>query len=140
MTPKEYLNQIKRLYREIIALIDEVSQYEAMTTKVTPVLEKLNVQSSQENTREDAMIKYIDKATELKDLLQEYFEKRSEIFHDTMQLKNADHITLLHMRYFEFKSWEDVADDMGYSIRWVYKTHGDALEELKEIVKDKLVQ
>ena len=36
---------------------------------------------------------------------------------------------LLEMRYLCGNTWEDIAQKMGYDLRWVYRLHGKALQE-----------
>ena len=38
---------------------------------------------------------------------------------------------LLELRYRNYESWEQIAVDMGYDIRWVYRLHGKALNQVK---------
>ena len=38
---------------------------------------------------------------------------------------------LLELRYRNYESWEQIAVDMGYDIRWVYRLHGEALNQVK---------
>ena len=38
---------------------------------------------------------------------------------------------LLELRYRHYESWEQIAVDMGYDIRWVYRLHGEALNQVK---------
>lgn len=42
-------------------------------------------------------------------------------------IENNEYQTILIKRYFEKKSWEDIAIAMLYSESWVYKLHGRAL-------------
>lgn len=40
--------------------------------------------------------------------------------------------TLLELRYLCFKSWEQIAVDMGYDLRWLYRLHHRALNAVSE--------
>ena len=42
--------------------------------------------------------------------------------------------TVLEKRYLCFQSWEQIAVEMGYDLRWLYRIHGKALEEVKAIL------
>ena len=39
---------------------------------------------------------------------------------------------LLTERYVNFKTWEQVAESLGYDLRWVYRLHKEALSALEE--------
>ena len=42
--------------------------------------------------------------------------------------------TILEKRYLCFQSWEKIAAAMDYDIRWLYRLHGKALEEVQELL------
>ena len=43
---------------------------------------------------------------------------------------------VLELRYRNYMRWEQIADVMGYDVRWVYRLHGEAL--LDVVVPDEL--
>jgi len=43
---------------------------------------------------------------------------------------NTEHQTLLELRYLCFKTWEQIAVDMGYNVRHVYRLHDEAIENI----------
>ena len=45
-------------------------------------------------------------------------------------VSNPEEQTLLELRYLCFKTWEQIAVDMGYSLQNVYKLHSKALKNL----------
>ena len=63
------------------------------------------------------------------------FRSKAEILEVTNKLKDPVSQLLLQMRYFEGKTWEDVAFDLGYNNRTVFKIHGRALKEVEKILK-----
>lgn len=50
-------------------------------------------------------------------------------------LDNGDEADVLYMRYLEYRKWEDIAKEKGYSPDWVFKTHRKALEKIEEFCK-----
>ena len=42
-----------------------------------------------------------------------------------------DYQTLLELRYLCFKTWEQIAVSMGYSIQHTYRIHDQALKEIR---------
>ena len=46
-------------------------------------------------------------------------------------VKNPEFQTLLELRYLCFKTWEQIAVDMDYDIRWLYRMHNRALAEVQ---------
>ncbi len=52
------------------------------------------------------------------------------------RLSSTDEQTVLVNRYFENKSWREIADYMYYTERWIYKLHGRALLNMEEKIKE----
>jgi DNA-directed RNA polymerase specialized sigma subunit len=46
------------------------------------------------------------------------------------EIPNLEHQALLEMRYLRFKTWGQIAKELGYSIRSVYRLHNEALKNL----------
>ena len=47
---------------------------------------------------------------------------------------NAQEYEVCYLRYFKYKSWEEIASEAGYSVRGVYKIHESALTKLQELL------
>ncbi|MFA5576909.1 MAG: DUF1492 domain-containing protein [Tissierellaceae bacterium] len=55
-------------------------------------------------------------------------------------INQADDYTLrlvLAMRYINHKSWEDIADDLLYDVRTIYRFHKQGLKEIEKILLNK---
>ena len=55
------------------------------------------------------------------------------LVHKIKAVQNTEYQTLLELRYLCFKSWEQIAVDMGYELRWLYRLHHRALDAVSEI-------
>ncbi|AHM57215.1 hypothetical protein EAL2_c19340 [Peptoclostridium acidaminophilum DSM 3953] len=51
----------------------------------------------------------------------------------TASLDNMSYRLLLEMRYIGGQSWVDVASNIGYDVRTVFRIHGEALKEIEKI-------
>ena len=58
---------------------------------------------------------------------------KKDIVHTIKAVQNTEYQTLLELRYLCFKSWEQIAVDMGYELRWLYRLHHRALDAVAEI-------
>ena len=56
---------------------------------------------------------------------------KREIMQVDKAVPNPEHQTLLELRYLCFKSWEDVAQELGYNVRHIYRLHDEAVEQIK---------
>lgn len=45
-------------------------------------------------------------------------------------MENEQHKLLLEYRYFCGSTWEQIAEKMRIDLRWVYRMHGRALQEI----------
>ena len=81
---------------------------------------------------ESAVIRIVDLEQEINEDIDELVsmkQKAREEINKTSALGRM----ILEMRYFECMKWEEIAYRLNYSIRAVYKIHGQALEEIKRV-------
>lgn len=76
-----------------------------------------------------------DLETLIRKIKQESIEICKDIIKTISTLDNDTYQTILHRRYILLQPWEDIANEMGYSLQWVYLTHCEALAELKILNK-----
>lgn len=83
----------------------------------------------------DQMINYVGKLEELENTMLSTRAEAVEVCKDIIEtistIDNDIYQTVLHRRYILLQAWEDIADDMGYSLQWVYLTHCEALAEIQ---------
>lgn len=132
---KEFLNQYKNALIIIRNLEAEAEELETLATKTTIGTNDERVQSS---GRKDRMAEL---AAKLADIRIELMDKRTEAL-STMRkigrviasVENPDYRRLLHMRYIERHTWEEIAVEMHRNYRWILRLHGRALETVTEIL------
>ena len=56
---------------------------------------------------------------------------KREIVSAIKSVDNPEFRTLLELRYLCFKPWEQIALEMGYDLRWLYRLHQKALAVVK---------
>lgn len=76
---------------------------------------------------ENKAIKLADKALELKDAELEAIDIRQKVF-DVIRTVQGEKGDVLYERYINLKSWDEVADSVGYSKRHARNLHDEALE------------
>jgi hypothetical protein len=77
----------------------------------------------------DIVCKIIDRKAELEEQLSEMAYIRKEIEYNISLLNNPDHRGVLYKRYLEGGEWVDIAMEMGYSERQIYRLHASPLNE-----------
>lgn len=132
MTAKEYLGQAYWLDRRIDSKLEQLSALRDTTTKATAVMNDVVVTRSRNmQSLQDTIAKIVDMERELDQDIDQLVDLKREIMKRIKEVKNPEYQTLLELRYLCFKSWEYIADAMGYCINNVFKIHAKALRSFK---------
>lgn len=131
MRAKEYLRQIDTMNRRIKNLRKEADMLRSFASSPRPTeYDKDLVQGGSVKDRTArAITKYMDVEQEIDIRTDEMVGYRHEIIKEINQLNEPNHIDLLMMRYVEGYTFEQIASEMGYSVRQVLRIHGSALQE-----------
>ncbi|MDO4542262.1 MAG: sigma factor-like helix-turn-helix DNA-binding protein [Bacillota bacterium] len=74
--------------------------------------------------------KLADLSAEIDRLIQRLTERRYHVEKTLSRLSEREY-NLMHSYYILGHTWEQVAEEMGYNLRWVYRLHGKILQKLK---------
>ena len=136
MTAKEFLNQAHRLDQRINSKLDQVASLNDLATKATAVISDMPGSATRNITRmEDTIAKIIDLEHEIDKDIDRLVDLKAEIMNTIKAVDHLEYQTLLEKRYLCFQTWEQIAVDMGYDLRWVYRLHNKALDAVDEIRK-----
>ena len=132
MTAKEYLSQAYWLDRRIDSKLEQLSALRDTTTKATAVMNDTPVSHTRNVfSLQDTIAKIVDMERELDREIDALVDLKRDIMRQIKDVKNPEHQTLLELRYLCFKSWDYIADAMGYCINNVFKMHAKALRSFK---------
>lgn len=84
------------------------------------------------NRTEQSALRLVETAERYKDAEAEALKKRQQIFDliwNVPGLKGE----ILYLRYIKFKSWDQVADTLHYSLQHIHRLHGEVLLELSNM-------
>lgn len=134
-----YLKQIKIMDAKINADIDELASLEALATRTTSVLGGDRVQSSgSQQKMADSVAKIVDLREQINteiDRFIDYKQEARELISDC----EAECITLISKRYFQFKTWESIAVDMNFTYQWVSGgLHQKALAQVQKALDERM--
>lgn len=131
MTSKEYLGQAYRLDQRINSKIEQVSSLNDLATKCTSTLTGMPKSSgSSDSLMADAICKIIDLQAEINCDIERLVDLKRDMVRVIKAVDNTEYQTLLELRYLCFKTWEQIAVDMGYNVRHVYRIHEEAVEKV----------
>lgn len=132
MTAKEYLNQAYWLDRRIDSKLEQLSALSDMATKTTSIMSDDVVSHTRNvHSMQDIIAKIVDMKAEINTDIDHLVDLKREIMQVVKAVLNPEHQTLLELRYLCFKSWEDVAQELGYNVRHIYRLHDEAVEQIK---------
>ena len=132
MTAKEYLGQAYRLDQRINSKLEQVLSLRELTTKATATMSDMPGGGSRNIYKmQDIIGKIVDLENEINADIDQLVDLKREMVAAIKSVENPECQTLLELRYLCFKTWEQIAVDMGYSTRNVYKLHDAAVEKLR---------
>ena len=129
MTTKEYLSQAYRLDQRINSKLEQVESLNELATKVTATLTGIPKNSNRATSNmADTVTKIIDLQQEINNDIDCLVDLKREIVEVIHSVENIECQTLLELRYLCFKTWEQIAVDMNYTVRNIHLLHKEALE------------
>jgi hypothetical protein len=134
MNAKDYLSQARYLDQSINAKIQQLSQLNDLATKATAVLNGMPHSNSSTSTMADTVVKIVDLQNEINRDIDTMVDLKADILRLVKTVSCREYQTILEKRYLCFQSWEMIAASMDYDIRWLYRLHGRALEEVQKML------
>ena len=132
-----------QLYLERVEMIDSITtnklieqqQWRDIALCITANMDGERVQSSGSQSKmENALIKCIDMEAEIDDLIDQLVNYKREVLSTIEKLDSAMEYNVLHLRYIQFKDFQEIADKYGKEYGWATTTHGRALAHVQEIL------
>ena len=134
MTAKKYLQQYKLLDCRISAKCEQLERLRELSTKVSP--SSGNGAPGGVSDRVGAIVaKICDVEEEINKMIDELIDLKSEIERTIAAVPDETYRTLLELRYINGKTFEQIADEMYYTYKWVCVLHGRALVAVKEYIE-----
>lgn len=128
MTAKEYLQQALRLDERINSKISQLDSLRELATKCTSTITGMpRNPSPSQSPMADAVCKIIDLQDEINRDIDHLVDLKRELVGVIRNVEDVECRLLLELRYLCFKSWEDIAVQMGYTTRNIHYLHKQAL-------------
>lgn len=130
-----YLEQVEKLDTRITNKLIEQRQWHDIALGITASMEGARVQSGGAKSKmADAIDRCVDMEAEIDSLVDILVAKKKEVIQTIEQLDSPTEYNVLHLRYIQFKTLQEIADRYGYEYGWATTTHGRALKSLQEIL------
>lgn len=141
MTAKEYLNQAYRLDQRIHSKQEQISSLNDLATSCSASMTGMPRNPNKGGSRmADAVCKIVDLQDSIAADMQELVELKAEIIATIKAVDCIEYKLILEKRYICGKSWPEIAVDLGYKMRHLYKLHDEALAAVKIPEKYSAVQ
>lgn len=132
MTTKECLSQAYRIGQRINSKLEQVQSLRELAVKATSTLsDTYSSGNSNKQKMEVVIVKIIDLENEIDEEIDRLVDLKQEIVSLIKKVKNPEYQTLLELRYLNFKTWEQIASEMHYSIQHTFRIHDKALSLLR---------
>lgn len=132
MDAKQYLSQAYYLDKRINSKIEQVASLRELATKATASIHAERVSgTTQRSPMENAVVKLIDLEHEINDDIDRLVDLKRELNEFISEIDNHAYRIVLELRYLNGNTWEEVSAVMGYDLRWIYRLHGKALNEVE---------
>lgn len=133
---KSFLTQVELYDTHINHKMVEVERLYDLLYKVTPTLKADVVQGSgNADPMGDTVAKIVDLQNEINAEIDALVDRKKQINEMLDYVTDPDELAVLYMRYFEFKTFEEIAYELHCTYRNVCYIHGRALNTLAEIMK-----
>ena len=133
MTGKEILRDLRKMTLESRSMKTDIEllRQEAEGLRATELSDM--PRGGVRNDASDLIVELVDLQKQRSDLTEDRRKKHERTLLAIAKVEDNDEREVLTLRYALAKSWDDVAESMGYSVRNVYKIHGFALASFSKI-------
>ena len=134
---KSYLQQIEIYDTQIKNKLDEIAELRRMVMHITSTLRpdggshSGGVSDKVGNT----VAKIVDMEAEINADIDRFVDLKRDISELLDHITDPDELRLLHLRYFQYKQWEEIAVDMNYTYRNVCYIHSRALQSVNKLLE-----
>ena len=135
LSAKDYLSQAYRIDQRINSKIEQVQSLRDLATKATATLSDVPPSKGTRNVHrmEDVIVKMMDLESSISKDLNRLIDLKHEIVTVIKCVESPELQTLLELRYLCFRTWEQIAVEINYDLRWVHRLHNRALSEVESI-------
>ena len=135
MTGREHLDKYKLIKARIRVLQAEIERLRTEAESMGVSLDGMPRGSGAPDKTARLAVQLAECEEVLSNELSGLWSMRMEIINNLGRLKDPKHQRLLHLRYIGGERWEQIAADLGVSLRWCYSLHDAALIEYEKCNK-----
>lgn len=135
---QRFLERVEMLDSIINNKLIEQRQWKDLALGITANMDGERVQSSGSKSKmADALNKCIDMEAEIDRAVDKLIDQKREAVSILEQMDSPTEYNVLHMRYIQYKSLQEIADRYGKDYGWATTTHGRALTKVQRIMDER---
>ena len=129
------LEQPEKLDIKIRNKLIEKQQWHDIALGITANMDGERVQASGAKSKmAEAVEKCVDMEAEINSLIDELIETKKNVIQTIEQLDSPTEYNVLHMRYIQYLSLQEIADHYHKDYSWATTTHGRALKSVRKVL------
>ena len=134
MRAKEYLSQALWLDQRINTKLEQLATLRSLAMKVTAnqTAEKVSGGKDVKSPMANTIAKIVDLEREINGDIDRLVGLKAEIQETISQVSDVISQILLELRYVNGKTWDEIANVLGFARSWVLRLHGVALKEIED--------
>ena len=138
MDAKTYLSQVKKLDLQIKNKLIEKQQWKDIALGITANMDGERVQSSGGKSKmADAIEKCVDMESEIDGLIDKLIDIKKDVIQTIERLDSPTEYDILHMKYIQFLTFEEIAEYYGREYTTITTAHGRALKNVQSLLDKK---
>lgn len=136
---QEYLEQIEAYDAMIDEMVEEMDMLKAKAYKITSTMQDVPVFGGGGTSDKvgDGATSLVALRDELNETTDRFVDLKREAAGMLRQIRKAKYYKVLSMKYFRYLTFQDIAKEMGCSVRNAQKLHGRALQVFDRLLAEK---
>lgn len=136
MDAKTFLSQVKKLDLQIKNKLIEKQQWKDIALGITANMDGERVQSSgAKDKMASAIEKCVDMEAEIDSLVDKLIDTKKEVVQTIERLDSPTEYDLLHKKYIQFMTFEEIAECYGREYTTITTAHGRALKNVQALLE-----
>lgn len=128
---KNYLMRAYRIDNRINSKLDQIASLNDLATRATSNISDMPGSPNRNiHKLEDAIVRIVDLQNEISSDVNSLLEIKSQIVDSIKMVTDPEGQVVLEERYLCYTKWEDIASELGYTVRQIFRVHDAALKEI----------
>ncbi len=134
---KDFLSEAARLDTRVRCKLEQLEALRSLAQRVTGSMAvHAGAVTSGHGRTEDSVVRIVMLQRELEEDIDTLLGLKRRIGALVAALPSPEHRTLLELRYLCFRPWEEIAEEMHYSLHHLYKLHNAALDRCDRLLAE----